>query len=134
MPADDETEADGAESLHDDLTVVQGLSADSDFPGTSPAPAGVADLDEFSRSLVELGVIEAEDLRSLAETISEGVIGLSRALVQAGRLTPYQAAAIYQKKNRGLLIGNYIILDKIGQGGMGMVFKARHRRLGRVVL
>ena len=30
------------------------------------------------------------------------------------------------------MIGNYIILDKIGQGGMGMVFKCRHRRLGRV--
>ncbi len=39
---------------------------------------------------------------------------------------------MYQKKSRGLLIGNYLILDKLGQGGMGMVFKARHRRLGRV--
>ena len=60
------------------------------------------------------------------------MLGLSRTLVQAGKLTPYQAAAIYQKKSRGLLIGNYLILDKLGQGGMGMVFKARHRRLGRV--
>ncbi len=47
-------------------------------------------------------------------------------------MTPYQAAALYQKKSRGLLVGNYVILDKIGQGGMGMVFKCRHRRFGRV--
>ena len=38
-----------------------------------------------------------------------------------------------QGKTRGLVIGNYLVLDKLGAGGMGMVFKARHRRLKRVV-
>src|SRR5262249_7372316 len=42
------------------------------------------------------------------------------------------AAAVYQRKSRGLLIGNYLILDKVGQGGMGKVFKARHRTQGRL--
>ncbi len=57
----------------------------------------------------------------------------SRALIAAGKLTPYQAAAIYQKKTRGLVIGDYLVLDKLGQGGMGKVFKARHRLTSRVV-
>src|SRR5262249_3954618 len=32
-----------------------------------------------------------------------------------------------------LCIGNYVVLDRLGAGGMGTVFKARHRRLHRVV-
>ncbi|MBI3860444.1 MAG: serine/threonine-protein kinase [Planctomycetia bacterium] len=33
----------------------------------------------------------------------------------------------------GRVLGNYIILERIGQGGMGAVFKAQHRRMNRLV-
>src|SRR5262249_40380195 len=98
----------------------------------SRSPREVAGYHEFADALVEIGLIDAAEVKRFAADSAEGVLGLSRALVKAGRLTPYQAAAVYQKKSRGLLIGNYLILDKLGQGGMGMVFKARHRKLGRV--
>ena len=80
-------------------------------------------------------MIGEEELDALAAGVpeSEGILGLARALQKSGRLTAYQAAALYQGKSRGLLIGNYLILDKLGAGGMGVVFKGRHRRLGRVV-
>ena len=40
---------------------------------------------------------------------------------------------VYKGKTKGLLLGNYKILDKLGQGGMGMVLKAEHQRMGRLV-
>src|SRR5204862_5810860 len=49
------------------------------------------------------------------------------------RLTPWQATAIYQGKPHGLVFGNYVVLEKLGQGGMGMVLKAEHRLMKRVV-
>ena len=61
------------------------------------------------------------------------VVAVSRALVRAGKLTAYQAGALAQGKAQGLVIGAYLVLDKLGAGGMGVVFKARHRRHGRVV-
>ena len=62
-----------------------------------------------------------------------GVDRLADELVRLGKLTPYQAAAVRQGKTKGLLIGDYVVLEKIGAGGMGLVLKARHRQRERVV-
>ena len=90
------------------------------------------DLAEFQRSVVEIGLIEAEELAQFFVTPDE-VSRLAGALVRAGKLTAYQAAALAQGKAKGLLIGDYLVMDKLGQGGMGVVFKARHRPTGHVV-
>jgi serine/threonine protein kinase/WD40 repeat protein len=122
--------------VHETETVIQGLWVQVDGGSSAmsglPEPEPAANIGEFSRALIDLGLIEAEDLETFVDASKDGVLSLSRALVNAGRLTPYQAAAIYRKQSRGLLIGNYLILDKLGQGGMGVVFKARHRVLSRV--
>ena len=58
---------------------------------------------------------------------------LAEELVRRGKLTRYQVAALHQGKIKGLVVGNYIVLDKIGAGGMGLVLKAQHRQLQRIV-
>ena len=58
---------------------------------------------------------------------------LAKALIRSGKLTRYQATAVYQGKTRLLSIGEYIVIDKLGTGGMGVVFKARHRKMDRIV-
>jgi serine/threonine-protein kinase len=49
---------------------------------------------------------------------------LAEYLVQQGTLTPFQAERILGGKGAGLVLGPYVLLDAIGQGSMGQVFKA----------
>ena len=91
------------------------------------------DLTALKRAILEIKLLDAGELDQCIAEPPGDAVGLARALVRAGKLTPYQAGALLQGKERGLVIGNYFVLGKLGAGGMGVVFKARHRRLGRVV-
>jgi eukaryotic-like serine/threonine-protein kinase len=54
-------------------------------------------------------------------------------LVKRGLLTQYQAQMLLAGKSRGFIIGPYMIQNPIGEGGMGIVYLARHTTLGRKV-
>ncbi len=58
---------------------------------------------------------------------------LARDLLQRGWLTAFQANHLLQGKGAELVLGSYVLLDKLGEGGMGAVFKARNWKLGRTV-
>lgn len=53
---------------------------------------------------------------------------LSR-LVDQNLLTGYQSARIEAGTTFGLILGNYRVLDRLGSGGMGVIFRAEHIRL-----
>lgn len=91
---------------------------------------------QFERQIVQCGLMTAEELASVQVTLAatrDSVDDLARELIRLGRLTKFQAQAINSGKGNSLALGNYLVLDKIGQGGMGQVFKAEHRRMKRVV-
>ncbi len=58
---------------------------------------------------------------------------LAEKLVREKILTSYQANRLLKNKPHGLAVGRYVILDRIGSGSMGRVYKASHRLMGRVV-
>jgi serine/threonine-protein kinase len=58
---------------------------------------------------------------------------LAERLVQDGILTRFQANRLLQNKVHGLVIDRYVILERLGEGAMGRVYKAQHRLMGRVV-
>jgi len=60
----------------------------------------------------------------------EGVLGL---LMSNGLLTRYQAEEVAAGRWRGLSLGGYRILDRLGRGGMSHVFLAEHAVLGKRV-
>ncbi len=57
---------------------------------------------------------------------------LANKLVEMGRLNRWQAEQLRAGRTK-FNLGPYQIIDSIGQGGMGQVFKAEHTVMGRVV-
>jgi len=57
---------------------------------------------------------------------------LSDRLVEMGLLNVWQAEQLLNGRTK-FNLGPYLIVDSIGQGGMGQIFKAQHGKMGRVV-
>ncbi len=97
-----------------------------------------ATLEQFIAALADTGLMSKAEVQAFTNSLppprqpADAQL-LARELFQAGKLTRYQAAAIYQGKAAGLVFGEYLVLDKLGAGGMGQVFKAQHRRMKRIV-
>jgi serine/threonine protein kinase/CheY-like chemotaxis protein len=94
--------------------------------------------EEFVQGVSESEIVSGADLRAAIEGMrDEGAVAdagaLARSLMRGGQLTRFQADAILAGRLSELCIGNYIVLDRLGAGGMGTVYKARHRRMKRVV-
>ena len=93
------------------------------------------DKDAFVKLVRKSGLISVERLTRALDQISDTDRGktVARELVEKGLLTKFQAERILAGMTDGFVMGQYRILDELGRGGMGRVFKAEHMTMGRIV-
>ncbi len=60
-------------------------------------------------------------------------VELAESLVRDKILTTFQARRFLSNRPLGLVVGRYVILDRIGSGSMGRVYKAHHAMMDRTV-
>jgi serine/threonine protein kinase/uncharacterized protein YegL len=102
---------------------------------STPIPVTMA---QFIKRLARSGLMSAAETIAFQQQLPadrqpKDARQFAQILVQKGKLTKYQAQAICQGKTKGLVFGEYVVLDKLGEGGMGVVLKAQHRRMKRFV-
>ena len=95
-------------------------------------------LDDFVRSLTGSGLMTADEVLASLKAFPGGrrpgsAAELAADLFRQKKLTKYQAQALYNGRTWALVVGNYVILERLGMGGMGQVFKAQHRTMDRIV-
>ena len=92
-------------------------------------------LEQFVQQLEDSEILAGDTLREFLppNAAPKNAEDLARELVRQRKLTKFQATQLWQGKGKSLVLGNYVLMDKIGQGGMGAVYKAEHRRMKRLV-
>lgn len=96
----------------------------------------LASIDALLAELRQIPLLEPEQIAELTEQMV-GQFGDPRALagelLRRGWLTPFQVNQLLQGRAASLVLGPFVLLERLGEGGMGQVFKARQWKLGRIV-
>jgi response regulator RpfG family c-di-GMP phosphodiesterase len=93
----------------------------------------------YVHELIAASLVLGEEWQNLSAEVREELINctskavIRARLVELGLLTDYQASRLEAGTTHGLVLGSYRVLNRLGAGNMGVVFKAEHRRLRRIV-
>lgn len=91
-------------------------------------------LEELGDVLGRLGLMERDEWeRWVAQHQPPSAASAGCRLIEQQVVTEFQMGEILSRAEQSLLIGDYLLLNPLGAGGMGQVFRARHRHMERVV-
>ena len=100
---------------------------------THPKPR--LDAQQFIDHVVASGLMDRDEALRAAEGFAPTEKGktVARHLIETGKLTRFQAERLLAGWTDGFILGQYRVLEELGRGGMGRVYKAVHQTMGRFV-
>ncbi len=88
----------------------------------------------FLDNLKESGLLPEDQVAQVSGRFSNSAMQVIVAdLVDEGLLTPFQVKQLHAGQPKGLVLGQYHLLDELGRGGYGCVYKAQHKLMNRIV-
>ncbi|MGH7137579.1 MAG: hypothetical protein ACREHD_17675 [Pirellulales bacterium] len=114
----------------------------SAYDGRTVLTGDVAKIDEFCELVAKSGLVKKDTIasvrsaandRSADESASPAVRG-AQYLLQRGELTVWQAARLLNGQWRGFFIGNYKIVEHLGDTGRSVAYRGVNLRLNKDVV